>query len=124
MSSDLHSLERHWAHARFRLSLEGPRSSDGGTVWRGCAASLAAIAARPAQAGNKNPAQESTNASRVSSSYASASSFNMEGTQKGGLSPKKKVRGMAWHGMTCVLLCASLRPRRVRTPLVAVTVRR
>jgi hypothetical protein len=30
----------------------------------------------------------------------------MEGTQKGGLSPKKKVRGMAWH-----VCCCS--PRRV-----------
>merc|ERR1711966_542180 len=48
------------------------------------------VAVVRASAANKNPAQESTNASRVSSSVASASSFNMEGTQKGGLSPKKK----------------------------------
>jgi hypothetical protein len=35
----------------------------------------------------------------------------MEGTQKGGLSPKKKVRGMTWHGTSVAVRLVASSPR-------------
>lgn len=73
---------------------------------RRSAISLAAAGALALFAGNseaasfRNPAQDSTGGTtrsnnRVSASLASSSSYNMEGTQKGGISSKKRKALMA-----------------------------
>eukprot|EP00959_Pyramimonas_sp_CCMP1952_P080824 1688446-Pyramimonas_sp.AAC.1 len=59
------------------------------------AGALSLFTAERAEAKFGNPAQESTSSTRVSSSVASASSFDMEGTRKMGVSGKRKAAILA-----------------------------